>query len=196
MSLVTLPLEAGFLLYQGWKLNGRPSLEGVILFREPVPGRTLAGLTLGLLAWAAVASTLMAPVDEALRRFLFAWWPASLNTSMFVQQLDLYSSPVLWTVALGSLVLNIVVPVVEELYFRGYLLPRMARWGWLAPLSSLLLFSLYHFWIPWQNPSRLVALLPAVLVVFRRRNVKLSILVHVLLNSLGSLALIVMLIGR
>ena len=150
----------------------------------------------GLLVWAAVASTLMAPVDESVRRSLFAWWPAVLDPSNFVRQMDLYSPSALWAVALGSLVLNVVIPTVEELYFRGYLLPRMDRWGWLAPLSSLLLFSLYHFWLPWQNPSRLVALLPAILVVYRCRSVKLSILVHVALNSLGSLALLAMVIGR
>ncbi len=196
MLFVALPLEFGYLLYQGWKRNGRLSLEGVIRFREPISRRLLATLGLGLLVWAAVASTLMAPVDESVRRSLFAWWPAVLDPSNFVRQMDLYSPSALWAVALGSLVLNVVVPTVEELYFRGYLLPRMDRWGWLAPLSSLLLFSLYHFWLPWQNPSRLVALLPAILVVYRCRSVKLSILVHVALNSLGSLALLAMVIGR
>ena len=196
MLLVTLPLESGFLLYRGWKRNGSLSLEGVIRFREPISRRLLVVLTFSLLAWAVVASTLMTPTDEALRRSLFSWWPASLNPSDFVRQMDLYSPLVLWAVALGSLVLNVIVPVVEELYFRGYLLPRMVQWGWLAPLSSVLLFSLYHFWIPWQNPSRFVALLPVILVVFQRKNVKLSILVHVLLNSLGSLGLLAMVMAR
>src|SRR5512137_1780921 len=133
MLLVALPLESGFLLYQGWKLNGRLSLEGVILFREPISRRLFVALFFGLLAWAAIASTLMASVDEALRRSLFAWWPASLNTSGFLQQMNLYSPPVLWAVALGSLVLNVIIPTVEELYFRGYLLPRISSWGLLAP---------------------------------------------------------------
>ncbi len=196
MLLVTLPLESGFLLYQGWKRNRRISLEAVVHFREPISRRLLVVLTIGLLAWAAVASTLLAPVDETVRGALFAWWPTSLNTSDFIRQMDLFSPLVLWVVAIGSLLLNIIIPVVEELYFRGYLLPRMVTWGWLAPFYSLLLFSLYHFWIPWQNPSRLVALLPVILVVFQRRNVKLSILVHVLLNSLGSLVLLGMVMGR
>ncbi len=196
MLLVTLPLESGFLLYQGWKRNKRLSLEGVIQFREPISRRLLVVLTFSLLVWAAFASTLLAPVDEAVRGALFAWWPASLNASDFIQQMDLYSPLVLWGVAIGSLIANIIVPVVEEFYFRGYLLPRMIHCGWLAPFYSLLLFSLYHFWIPWQNPSRLVALLPVILVVFHCRNVKLSICVHVLLNSLGSLALIGVVMGR
>ncbi len=196
MLLVTLPLESGFLLYQGWQRNGRLSLEGVIQFNEPISRRRMFALGFGLRAWAAVASTLMAPVDESLRRSLFAWWPASLNTSVFVRQMDQYPPAILWIVALSSLVLNIIIPTIEELYFRGYLLPRMSRWGWMAPLTSVLLFSLYHFWLPWQNPSRIIALLPVVLMVFQCRNVRLSILVHVLLNSLGSLALLAMVMSR
>jgi hypothetical protein len=39
---------------------------------------------------------------------------------------------------------------VEEYYFRGYLLPRLSRFGSLAPVINVALFSLYHFFTPWQ----------------------------------------------
>lgn len=192
MLLVTLPVELGVLLYQGYRHNGQFSLEGVVFFREPLPwGRSLA-VAFGLLVWAAIASTLMAPVDEMLRRSLFSWWPGMFNLADFATHLADYPRPVLMVVAFGSLVLNILIPWVEELYFRGYMLPRMSHWGRIAPIASLLLFSLYHFWIPWQNPSRIVALLPVILAVFHFRSVRLSILVHAALNTLGSIALLVM----
>jgi len=35
-TLVIIPFESGFLLYQGKKLNGRFSLKGVILYRESI----------------------------------------------------------------------------------------------------------------------------------------------------------------
>src|SRR5512139_725629 len=107
MLVVALPLEGGYLLYQGRKLNGRPSLSGVIRFREPMSTRLFIGLGLGLLVWAAAASTVMTPVDEALRRAWFAWWPNWLDTTAFVRQMDLYSPAVLWAVALLSLLLNV-----------------------------------------------------------------------------------------
>src|SRR6476660_9265681 len=34
---ILIPFELGFLAYQGKKLNGRCSLEGVVLFRERIP---------------------------------------------------------------------------------------------------------------------------------------------------------------
>lgn len=86
--------------------------------------------------------------------------------------------------------LNIAVPITEELYFRSFLLPRLPispTWG--APLLSTLLFSLYHFWAPWDNIGRIVALLPVVYEVQWQRNVYLSILVHCLLNLIGTIGL-------
>ena len=60
-----------------------------------------------------------------------------------------------WIVTLCAFfVLNGVIgPVVEELYFRGFLLPRMERLGRWAPLVNATLFSIYHFWSPWQIGS-------------------------------------------
>jgi membrane protease YdiL (CAAX protease family) len=72
--------------------------------------------------------------------------------------------------------------VVEELYFRGYLLPRISRFGAWAPLINMVLFSLYHFFTPWQNLGRIVGLLPMVYTVWWKRSIYVSIAVHVLGN--------------
>jgi membrane protease YdiL (CAAX protease family) len=93
-------------------------------------------------------------------------------------------------------VLNIATPITEELYFRGFLLPRMARWGIWAPLISVALFSLYHFWLPWENPTRIIALLPLVYAVQWKRNIYLSIAVHSLLNTIGSIGLLMLVLNR
>jgi uncharacterized protein len=58
---------------------------------------------------------------------------------------------------------------VEEFYFRGYLLPRLSRFGNWAPLINAVLFSLYHFFTPWQALSRIVAVTPIAWVVQRKR---------------------------
>lgn len=54
----------------------------------------------------------------------------------------------------------ILGPLIEELYFRGSLLPRLARFGFWAPLINVSLFSLYQFWTPWDVLTRVVILLP------------------------------------
>ena len=80
---------------------------------------------------------------------------------------------------------SIAAPIVEELYFRGYLLPRIDRFGAWAPLLNLVLFALFHLWTIWLTPVRVVALLPMVYLVWFKRSLYIGIIVHLLLNLVG-----------
>jgi membrane protease YdiL (CAAX protease family) len=82
---------------------------------------------------------------------------------------------------------------VEELYFRGYLLPRIPASKQWAPLINVLLFSLYHFFSPWQNVTRIVALIPFVYAVAWKRNIRIGMWAHCLMNTLGMIPLLVLL---
>jgi len=88
------------------------------------------------------------------------WWPTRLRLDSLALHLPNYERGLVWTIVALSLVLNVAVPRVEELYFRGYLLPRLGRCGRWAPLVNTALFSVYHVWQPWEFFSRLAALLP------------------------------------
>ena len=56
------------------------------------------------------------------------------------------SGGVLVVTGVGLLLINVILgPVTEELYLRGYLLPRLYRFGIWAPLINISLFSLYHY---------------------------------------------------
>ncbi len=194
--VVGLPLELGILLYQGWRQNGHFSFNQIVLYREPLRFRQYLWLVRGLLIWTAISSTLFIPWTDSLRQALFPWWPSWLLLSNFVQNMSRYSSSVLWAMVILSFVLNIAIPIIEELYFRGFLLPRMAGWGNWAPLISVLLFSLYHFWLPWENPTRIIALLPLVYAVRWKRNIYLGIAVHCLLNTIGSIGLLILVLNH
>lgn len=65
----------------------------------------------------------------------------------------------------------------------------------MAPLINVLLFSLYHLWTPWQNLERIVALLPLVYVSWWKKNIYLSMIAHVLLNTLGGLGSIALILA-
>ena len=190
--VIGLPLLLGLLFYQGYKLNGHWSLKGVILYKQPLAIRHYVWLISVLLVWTIFWSNVLFPLADVIRRLLFGWWPGWLNLSAFAQDPTQYPAPVLWAVVVLSAVLNLVIPAAEELYFRGFLLPHTPggpRW---APLVNASLFSLYHFWLPWDFFGRLVALLPVVYVVQWKRNVYVSIWVHCLLNSLGTVGLVVL----
>lgn len=185
--LVLVPFELGYLLHEGRRLNGKWSLRGVILYREPVPLWQYFLFVPILLFWAIIFFTVVTkPIDSFLIAKLFSRLPSWFLLS----QLDLgqYSGGILKATLLMSLAVNgILGPVVEELYFRGYLLPRISRFRWGAPLVNVVLFSLYHFFTPWQNPGRILAFAPLVYVAWRKRNITIGIWVHCLLNIGGML---------
>jgi membrane protease YdiL (CAAX protease family) len=70
---------------------------------------------------------------------------------------------------------------------------RLGRW---APLVNVSLFSLYHFWSPWQLVARIIGLAPTVYAVRARRNIYLGMAVHCSLNTIGVLLVAAMVLAR
>jgi hypothetical protein len=48
IPVVLVPFELGYLLHEGRRRNGRLSLEGVVLYREPIPFWQFILLAVGL----------------------------------------------------------------------------------------------------------------------------------------------------
>lgn len=91
-----------------------------------------------------------------------------------------------WFMRILPLVLVVNV-VVEEAYFRGFVLQNMRAFGWIASLVNALLFSLYHT----GQPIVLMGLLPqfviACVLFLTRRTLWAPILWHFLMNTAGIL---------
>ncbi|MCG2784509.1 MAG: CPBP family intramembrane metalloprotease [Anaerolineae bacterium] len=185
--LVLVPLELGILFWQGKKRNGRFSLEGIVLNREKTPrGAFLLWIFVALFA-AVLCFVLLGWIDKFFLTF-FGWLP---NWFFVNEDLSVYSKNIQFINWLAIFLLTgLLGPYVEELYFRGFLLPRMA-WmkGW-APVIEAFLFALYHFWSPWQLVTRTLAVLPLVYIVNRKCDIRIGIAAHWLLNTLGSLELL------
>ncbi len=192
--IILIPFELGLLYCQGEKQNGRLSLQGVVVNREPLPLWQYFVFIPLLLGWSAAIFVNAAPLDNYIILHYFALIPSWLFFSTSQAAMLQYSPTALRITVLFAFALNgIAGPIVEELYFRGYLLPRIpASRGW-APLINVLLFSLYHFFSPWQNITRIVALIPMVYVVSWKRNIYLSIFTHCLLNTLGMASMVTLL---
>ena len=183
--LVLIPCEFGYLLYQAQKNNRSFSLQGVVLYRQRVPVWQYVVFPLGLLIWGAVISGVISPYENRIGPALFPWLPDWFFISG-VSQFRAYSrSALLATFILGLVVNGLVGPIVEELYFRGYWLPRLSRLGRWAPLLHAVLFSLYHFWAPWQNLSRILLIVPWAYTVWWKRNIYLGILMHCAIDVIG-----------
>lgn len=184
--LILIPFELGFLLYQGKKRNGRCSLDGIVLFRERTPIWQMIALIVGVFVWSGFVFSLLPQLDNLIAQTFFAWLPDWSFPANLIGDLSQYSNLALSvTIVAGFLLNGIAGPVVEELYFRGYLLPRLPASKKWAPLINILLFSLYHFFSPWQNFTRILAFLPLSYTVTWKRNIYISIWAHCLLNTAG-----------
>jgi membrane protease YdiL (CAAX protease family) len=193
IGLVIAPLELGYLFIQGKRRNGRWSLAGIVDYDQRFSARQIARWTAPLvLWWIVILAISIAFLDSWLADTVFAWYPESIRDMATLDATgDTPATGVLVIVFAAALALNGVLgPVAEELYFRGHLLPRIDRFGRAAPVLNTVLFSLYHFWSPWQNLARIIGLLPWIYVVWRKRSVQLSIAVHVTANTIFLLLLV------
>jgi len=198
IGVVLVPFELGILLYEARRKNGKFSLKGIVLFREPMPWWQYVALGGPLLVWLGVVFVIFAPpLDSVLINRWFAWLPDWFFWSGPGAGLNGFSRSALAITAILNLLLNGVAgPVVEEMYFRGFLLPRLnSLKGW-APLVNVLLFSLYHFFSPWQNPARIIGFGPMVYVTWWKKNIYLGMIVHCLGNTIGALSMLALVFAR
>lgn len=198
IGLVIVPLELGYLLVHAKRTTGSFSLRETVGYRERLPRGRFVKLAVGLAAWFLLWLALStAFVDTWLAETLFGWMPeALLQFSRVSEAGEPISTGLLVAFLLIAYVFNgFVGPVVEELYFRGHLLPRIERFGRAAPVLNTVLFLLYHLWTPWQVPMRVIGLLPTVWMTWRTRCLRLSIVVHVTINLLFLTALVAALLA-
>jgi membrane protease YdiL (CAAX protease family) len=193
--IVLVPVELGIVIWAG-RGEGR-SLRSIVPPAHRLPWTRLVWLVPLLIVAAFVGFGLSMAVEPAVIDGLFGWLP-----DWFVQPIDPnrigdYERDA-WLLTLGAYVLlnGLMGPIVEELYFRGYLLPRMQWLGRWAPLVNVTLFSLYHFWSPWQIVGRILGFGPTVAAVQWTRNVYLGMVVHCTLNILGISLVANMVLGR
>ena len=181
--IIALPLLLGHLfvakkqehLKSIWALNG---------YTNKLPTGRLVLYAFGLVVFAFLIWGITQPLNKIITDKLFSWMPNWYT----VQDFSGYNKEVIRLTLVLNLVLNgFIAPVIEELYFRGYLLPRMHVWGKWAFVVNAILFSLYHFWQPYIYLTLLLSLLPMTYMVWKTKDLRLGILTHCLLNLIGAL---------
>lgn len=180
IPLTCIPVQMGILLFLGYRRNGHLSLRGVVLYLERIQLRKyLVYVPLVFLTSFAVIAIGSFTVDTILRTAIFAGMP-----SLDWDNAGGYTRAVLIiSYSLTALFVTIGESIVEELYFRGFLLPRMRYAGrWSVPLHTFL-FALYHMWQPWRLVSVAIGMLPIVFAARRTRNIYVGMIAHILINS-------------
>jgi uncharacterized protein len=177
-AFILIPVELGYLFYQGKKKTGRFTLRGIISYRNSIPWwQYLVWVFIIFIAIGAIF-TLLKPVEAILRESLFFWMP-DINYGLDGN----YSrTTLIVTYSLFFIFVAVLSPLIEELYFRGYLLPRMQ--GKFATLFHSFLFAAQHVLEPWMIITRTLGLLPLVFGV-KKKNIYVGIIVHILCNMVN-----------
>jgi len=188
--------EFGYMLFQGRRMIGRLSLKGVVLYRESLPWWQYVVFVIVLLAWGFGVFAVMAPLSATLRESTFAWMPAVFTADPAALDPGQYTQSALVVTFVVALVFTgIATPIAEEFYYRGFLLPRMSRLGWLAPVVNVMLWGLNHFFEPWNIVLFILIFLPVAFVVWWKRNIYVSIFAHIIANLMAVLPMAAWLTG-
>jgi membrane protease YdiL (CAAX protease family) len=187
LPLGVIALELGIMFTVGRRQSGRLSLQRVILYRQSMPLWQYGALGLVLLVWNAIIYLPVQQVtSEWLNSTVFAWVPV-----WFSAEGDYSTYPLTGLLAITAVfvVVGGVAGAVEELYFRGYLLPRLSRFLWWSPFINALLFSLYHLDMLGSVVAVFLGSLPLAYVAYWKKNVTLAIAMHAGMNALFFLLL-------
>ncbi len=200
LLLGLLPVQLGILLFAGNYETGNFSIRKVIRFTEKSRLKEYLFFVPALILYFLALFVVIAPlIQPYLTQTLFSWWPEKYNFQLLLQNpAALAGYKGVDTLIVGYLLLSCIAgPFVEELYFRGYLLPRMKGYaGKWAPLLNTILFSLYHFFSPWENLIRIAASYPLIYLVWKKRDIRFGIFVHILVNTFGGIAALILIASR
>jgi membrane protease YdiL (CAAX protease family) len=185
-----VPMEIGVMLLWSVRFTGTRSLSEAIRYRRKGTVVEYVVLPLFLFLCSGVLSIAVSPISQYLETHLPAGLPVWATQEALIN--GVASCPPIQrtiTLLLAVLLSGFVAPVVEELYFRGFLLPRMEHWGWAAPVVNSLLFAVYHFYFPGNVPGIFVAFLPIAYVVRIKKNWGIGAIVHSMFNLWGVFSL-------
>jgi membrane protease YdiL (CAAX protease family) len=195
LVMVLAPVLFG-LFWLGHKRNGRYSLSGVVAYLDGTISRgKIIAIIAGLIVWMTVVSIALIPLDNFIFNKFFTWIPFEGAGGSATTYLNGYSHSLLVITMLICLPLTgFTLPLIEELYFRGFLLPRISHLRSGAPVLNTVLFALYHFWAPWTVLSKVIFMFPTIWLVWRKKDIRLSIGMHpgtaLLMATVGTIAII------
>ena len=189
--VVLLPFEIAIIGIANKKKYGKFGLKVAFKRHESMPKWKIVFLSSLLFAWAGLVFTLLQTRENLfLINSVFKFVPDFLLSTTFVKQLATFPKWMIALTCIVNLIFNgLIAPIVEELYFRGYLMSRMERFGKATPLIVAVLFSLYHLFSPWENITRIIALVPYHYCVWKFKNLYIGMLVHCACNLVGAIAL-------
>lgn len=193
-ALILFPIELTIILRASKREFGSYSLRSAWVNQKKAGWLRTLIIGLLLFGFAGIMSITLAPLEKSL----FAPLSTKLaeNLPYFdwanIDYLRQYPRGILLLMSVVYFIFNVFVgPIVEELYFRGYLTSKLSRFGVGAPIIVTVLFSLYHLWLPFQNLFRISVFFPAAYFAWKEKNIYISIVFHCVSNLFSTIMVLV-----
>ena len=187
LGTVTLvPVELGIILFASKKESGSYTLKSALSGQGKVSVWKTLLIAFLFFTLAGLLSTFVAPLEnklfEPLRTALLSRLPVGFDWQN-IDYVKSFSRPVIIITCVYYGIFNVIIgPITEELFFRGYLTSHFRIQNNFTPILITILFSLYHFWLPFNNIFRILAFAPVMFVVYKKKNIYLGILFHCMCN--------------
>ncbi|MFC2080383.1 lysostaphin resistance A-like protein [Bacteroidota bacterium] len=197
LAVFLIPIQLGILLIASKMETGKFNIRAVINYTEHSSLKKYLIFVPILIVYSLILFAVVAPMIQPFFMKFFSWWPSEFNFQNLMQDPTVLAGYAgIKILLLVYILLSCLIgPFVEELYFRAYLLPRMKNYsGNWAPLLNSVLFSLYHFFSPWENLIRILAITPMTYVVWKNRNIRFGIIIHLFLNTMGGIVMLIMIL--
>lgn len=185
-TITLVPIELGFMLSASKKESCAYSLRSAFGGQEKLPIWQVLIISFVFCGIAGLASAWIAPLENqifaGIRAEVLSWLPTGFDWTNY-DYLKSFPKPILIFTCIYYGIFNVFIgPITEELFFRGYLTSHYKKQGWITPILITILFSLYHFWLPFHNGFRILVFAPVAYVAYKKKNFYIAIVFHCLCN--------------
>lgn len=185
-TVILIPIELRMVMRASKREYGTNSLKSAFAGQEKSSFWEVLIIALIFFGITGLLSAFIAPIENhifsGLRNDLLDNLPVGFDWSNY-EYLKSFSKPILIVTCVYYGVFNVLLgPITEEIFFRGYLTSHYEKQNGFTPILVTILFSLYHFWLPFNNGFRILAFAPVAYVAYKKKNLSISILFHCFCN--------------
>ena len=198
-TIILVPMELGMIISASKKEYGTCSLKSALEGQEKLALWKIVLIAFVFLGVAGLLSAFVVPLENQflskIRATVLNNLPIGFDWTNY-EYIKFFSKPTLIFTCVYYCIFNVLIgPIIEELFFRGYLTSHYKKQGVLTPILIAVLFSLYHFWLPFHNIFRILAFAPVAYVAYKKKNIYISIWFHCMCNLFSVVGFVFLVMG-
>ena len=192
------PFEVWQVLKANKKVFGKPGLQIAFLHHEKMEWWKVSAYGFILFGFAGVMSVTVGLVENILLKdlsdHLFSLLPEYFDWSRMDLIRAYPKGTLIFSCVIYTLLNAFILPILEEIYFRGFLTNQLTRYGILAPIIVAVVFSFYHWWLPFNNLFRICIFAVVAVITYKKKNIYISMVFHCLCNLYSSISFVIALL--